>query len=241
MNSPPRYGTPNIEYISTWLELDVDGPMWALNLMRYHAVAQYADGRESTISGIEADDLYEPTGPLAAVGARIILIAPVVHQLVGDGTQWDRVAIAQYPKRTSMIEMNNREDFQELHAHKDAGMASTIVMATFPLSGADVPDVVPSTEADDRMLLLQVASDAGADDAAAGLDAVPLARFEVEGVIVGDERHFAEVRYHVVSRSVGDELAARPMVSDPDSYVLLVDASLDRIAHSLTDTTKVLT
>eukprot|EP01041_Mallomonas_annulata_P028089 gene28089-49878_t len=29
----PRYGTPNIAYVSTWLGAADDHPMWALNLM----------------------------------------------------------------------------------------------------------------------------------------------------------------------------------------------------------------
>jgi len=40
---------------------------------------------------------------LAAVGSRIILMAPVVHQLRGDERRWDRVAIAQYRTRVALM------------------------------------------------------------------------------------------------------------------------------------------
>lgn len=71
--------------------------MWALNLMKYHSVAQYADDRATTISGAEADELYHPEGPLHRCGSRVLLIAEVVTQLVGDDIGWDRVAMAQKP------------------------------------------------------------------------------------------------------------------------------------------------
>ena len=60
----------------------------------------------------------------------------------------DRVAIAQYPYRTALIEMNMRPDFQELHAHKEAGMESTIVMATFPIDDEPVPEQVSGADTD---------------------------------------------------------------------------------------------
>ena len=52
-------------------------PVWMINLMKYHDVADYQDGRTSTISGREADDIYAPVGPLAAVGAEIVFLADV--------------------------------------------------------------------------------------------------------------------------------------------------------------------
>ena len=114
----PSYGTLNDSYIATWFEReDPGGPLWALNLMNYREVAEYADGRETSLSGIEADNAYAPIEELKAVGARIILLAPVVHQLVGDDTTWDRVAIAQYPYRLAMVELDMRKDFKETHKH----------------------------------------------------------------------------------------------------------------------------
>ncbi len=68
----PRYGTIDREYgmrLAT-TPPDDDGPVWMVNLMNYREVAEYADGRESTISGREADDLYAPLGPLAGSRCR---------------------------------------------------------------------------------------------------------------------------------------------------------------------------
>ena len=72
-SSSPAYGEINLETASRWLHLpaEEDGHVWMLNLMKYHAVAQYEGGNEAGVSGEEADDRYAPLGPLAAGGAEI--------------------------------------------------------------------------------------------------------------------------------------------------------------------------
>lgn len=236
----PRYGTLNQEYLASWFGRDdPGGPMWALNLMKYRPIADYADGRETTLTGEQADDLYAPHGPLAEIGGRVIFGAPVVHQLVGDDTKWDRVAIAQYPYRTALIEMNMRPDFQELHVHKDAGMEFTIVMGTFPAEGEPVPEQVSGADPD-QLLLLQVVAAASIPDLADGIESTRIGRFEVEGAFLGDGRMFAEARYDLISRSVADELVGRGSMHDDANYVLIVDPAIDDLARSLTDPTRVL-
>lgn len=234
-----RYGTMNTAYVSTWFGRDDDSPMWALNLMKYRAVADYADGRPSSLSGVEADDLYSPIGPLQAIGARVLLLAPVVHQLRGDRCVWDRIAIAQYPTRLAMTEMTARPDFQELHAHKDAGMERTIVMATFP-DLATGPRPALAGTGSDGLLLLQVVHDATAPDLAETVESTRIGRFGVEGVILGDERTFAEARFDIVSRTVAADLIASGTIDDGDSYTVLAEPIIDNLAHSLTDTSRVL-
>ena len=60
----PRYGRLNVDYLGSWSERDdPGGPMWALNLMRYRERADYADGRETDLTGAEADDLYLQVRP----------------------------------------------------------------------------------------------------------------------------------------------------------------------------------
>ncbi|HVS68485.1 MAG TPA: hypothetical protein VHE56_08045, partial [Mycobacteriales bacterium] len=91
----PRYGTINMPYIATWPTKPMDEPMWALNLMHYREKAEYADGRETDLTGWEADNLYSPLGPLAAIGAELVIVAIVVDQPAGEDYKWDRVAIVR--------------------------------------------------------------------------------------------------------------------------------------------------
>ncbi len=104
----PRYGTIDTSYAMTLATTPPgdDGPVWMVNLMKYREVADYADGRETSISGQEADDLYSPLDSLAAVGARPVFFGDVDQQLLGDSTVWDRVAVVKYPTRRSCIDMH---------------------------------------------------------------------------------------------------------------------------------------
>lgn len=136
-----RYGTIDHEYgmrLAT-TPPDEDGPVWMVNLMKYREVADYADGRPDAISGREADDRYAPFGPLEAVGAEVVLAADVDAQFLNEDPRWDRIGVVRYPTRRSFVEMQARPDFQELHAHKDAGMEQTIVIGCQPFPGPVIP------------------------------------------------------------------------------------------------------
>ncbi|MCP3857620.1 MAG: hypothetical protein GY698_23320 [Actinomycetia bacterium] len=236
----PRYGTINSDYIASWFQRkDPGGPMWALNLMQYREWAEYADGRETDLTGVEADDRYAPHEHLAAVGSRIILMAPVVHHLRGDDRRWDRIAIAQYRDRMAMIEMNSSESFQADEQHKDAGMEFTIVMAAFPVEGDPAPPQ-ESASGTDKLVLLHVAGDPGAPDLAEGLDATRIGCFWIEDRFIGDHRTFAEARLDLISPAAAAELASLEFVHDDSSYAVIADPTMDEVARSLTDPMRVL-
>ena len=99
-----------------------DGPIYMVNLMKYHEVAQYQsdDGMDKSISGREADDRYNPSSVLSKIGADIVFVADVNKNHVGS-EDWDRIAIVRYATRKSFIEMQSRKDFSEKHKHKAAG------------------------------------------------------------------------------------------------------------------------
>jgi hypothetical protein len=233
----PRYGRPNVDYVRTWFEREDDAPMWALNLMRYRSVASYADGREDAVSGQEADDRYAPLAPLARVGAFPVVQGRVVHQPVGDGARWDRVAIARYPRRRAMLDMQQDPEFVERHEHKEAGMEATIVLATFPRP--DQPMPAPDLSALDpgRRHLLQVVAEVDAPDLAAGLGGDRLGVFEVEGWILGDGRSFAEARWDVVPAAAAEALAADladgAVAGHEGSIVVVLEPEFDHIAAVL--------
>ena len=232
----PSYGTMNTEYVMSWLKREADGPMWALNLMKYKEVADYGDAGfpdGKPISGLEADDLYSPIEELASVGARLVLLAPVVHQLVGDATVWDRVGLVAYPRRVALMELDQKAEFQETHIHKAAGMDFTIVMATFPPEGGFGTDPALSAQAPDERLLLQVVADSSAPDLAEEVESERIGVFEVEDVIVGDQRKFAEARWDLISAETAEALAARPPIADASSYALVIDPQTDELATSV--------
>ena len=142
MSNTVRYGTPNTEYAMSMAMMspEDDGPVWMVNLMKYRAVADYADGRESAISGRDADDAYSPLDSLAAVGAAPVFFGDVDQQLLGDATTWDRIGVVKYPTRKAFIDMQSLPSFQKSHHHKDAGMESTIVIGTQPMEMPTPPE-----------------------------------------------------------------------------------------------------
>lgn len=217
-----RYGKINTELVTRWLTIEptADGPFWALNLMKYREVADYG-GDGPAVSGREADDEYTPRGPLEAIGAQIVFAADVERTLVGDGIAWDRIGIVRYPSRRKFFEMQQREDFKSKHVHKDAGMKFTIVMSCLPaLPFEGAPNRHPFVE-------LTVTS---ADLRPPIATPTATASFDVEGVIVGDERTWSRVTFRWLDNAPNANIQAS---DDPRSYVMLLRPSADRITRSV--------
>lgn len=250
----PRYGTPNFPYIQRMLATapEDDGPVYMVNLMKYHEVAQYEDEGEAARSGREADDEYAPTEILRDIGARIVFVADVIGQPLGE-PKWDRIGIVRYPTRRSFMEMQRRGDFKQKHVHKEAGMAQTIVMSCLPLAVPSLPEPAaePLAEGDAPFVMLHVLKYAeGGREAmaryeatagAAGLNAGarPRAKLRVEGTVLGDGREWDEVRFNrfpsmaAFQRLIADpehrsqqELRASALA---DTYAIMVRPTRDQI------------
>lgn len=196
-----------------------DGPVWMVNLMKYKEKAEYADGRETELSGREADDAYSPLEQLAALGAEIVFVADVEDQLLGEGTIWDRVAVVKYPSGRAFTELLEQDGYQDSHDHKAAGMAKTIVLGCQPMDIQGINDdrvpfdrvPHPPTDEDGEVVVVHVLQfkenrprtpeDMVAYQEAAGAVARPHgvyidAFFEVDDEIVGDGRTWHQVRFN---------------------------------------------
>ena len=223
----PRYGKPNVSYVSTWFSDPNDKPMWALNLMKYRPIADYVDGRDLHISGADADMLYNPTGPLAEVGGRVMLVTDVLHQISGDQILWDRVAVAYYPKRLAMIEMQQLPSFIDLHAHKDAAMEFTIVMASMPTENCPQPADWSMLNEDD-LLLVQVTNEQSTVNFSTLVPSRRVGDYSVEGVIVGDERAWTRATWDIIARTEVDKLVtASTNLSEASTYAMILEPILD--------------
>ena len=222
----PGYGTPNWEMLQRWLALPAedDGPFWALNLMKYRAVAAYGDDHDgAAVSGKEADDAYAPLGPLAAIGARVVFHGDVLEQRAGDPA-WDRVGIVRYPTRASFFAMQQRDDFKDQHVHKEAGMEFTIVMACHP-------DGTVGDGAADGRLALVVTRGGVAPPVVDGVE--PVVACTVEGVIVGDDRSFDRMWFATVRDDAALDALVTAVGAADEAHVLVVDRSVDRLVGSV--------
>ncbi|WP_395690612.1 hypothetical protein [Nocardioides sp.] len=215
----PPFGTVDHEYAVRLATTppDEDGPVWMINLMKYRERAEYLDGRETTLSGREADDAYAPVDVLAEIGAEVVFFGDVEVQLLGDAPTWDRIGVVKYPTRRSFIEMQRRPDFLELYPHKEAGMEQTFVIGGQPFAPPPIPVDLPDwsevphppTAEDGDVMVIHVLrfNEGGAEtdmveyQNAAGAIAIPYgarpaAWFEVEGTIIGDGRGWDQVRFN---------------------------------------------
>jgi hypothetical protein len=224
------FGEPNWDTVGRWLHLDPadDGPVWMLNLMKYRQVAAYSDRGDTTVSGKEADDAYAPLGPLAAVGAMVAFFGNVAAQPAGEPV-WDRVAMVRYPTRMSFFQMQERDDFKKQYVHKEAGMEFTIIMGCVP--DGTPPAATPTHEAGDRIVMRvrRFAEGERPDEDPAGV--VPVLHFEVDGVVLGDERVWDDVR---VDR-VADDGLSRLLTTGgvAEQIVTVVDPTIDRLVDSV--------
>ena len=219
----PSFGQVNPAQMARMVNPAEDGPFYMINLIQYREKAVYPDGRETDLTGEEANNLYNPIGILREIGAEIVFMAQVEKMRLGDGTEWDQVAIVRYPSRRAFVQMTQRPDFQARSIHKDAGVGRTIVMVSHlvdsPSPGAPTPPkpTQPVTAGDRPFEMVQVfrfrdppQAEGGAavttgreameqSGASSGAVATPMgvdptALFEVEGVLIGDGRAWSEVR-----------------------------------------------
>ncbi len=235
-----RYGQIDFDYglrLATTAE-EEDGPVWMVNLMRYRDTAQYSDGRDSTLSGREADDAYAPIESLAAVGAEVVFFGDVETQLLGDLPPWDRVAVVKYPTRRSFMDMQERKEFKDQHHHKDAGMEATIILGCQPFAHPAAPEDLakpaqvphPSTADDPAVMVVHViAFDRAESELEQSIEhmtayqdhavkigvanGVQIAGwFNVEGTIIGDGRQWDQVRFNAFP----SRAAFMAVVTDPE-------------------------
>jgi hypothetical protein len=228
-----KYGTIDKEYgvhLAT-RPPEEDGPIYMVNLMKYHEVAQYGDdaGVDKPISGREADDRYNPASILAKIGASIMFVGDVITNRDGD-EDWDRIAIARYATRRSFIEMQTRRDFADKHVHKAAGMQRTIIVCCRP-EDASLDNHGRPKDDDDRLIAMVVRRNV---DRSAAFGELPGAvNLAAEGTIIGDGRKWDTVQFVPVAST--DELkgliASLPHYAKGEAFVLGVRASMDSITQ----------
>jgi uncharacterized protein (DUF1330 family) len=125
--------TPNEEQMAGFLEGDIDTPIKMVNLLKFKDKADYKDGRQTSLSGKEAYQIYadEVQGHLEKVGGKSIFLGEVERLMLGEVEDlWDWVAIAEYPSRKAMLEMVMDSEYQKSEEHRSAGLAGQLNIET---------------------------------------------------------------------------------------------------------------
>ena len=102
-----------------------DGPIFMVNLLKFKDKAEYADGRETDLTGRQAYQLYGAgvAGLIQEYGGRIFFMADVTFLSLGQVEElWDEIAIAAYPSRDALFRMSTSKEWQDLSVHRAAGL-----------------------------------------------------------------------------------------------------------------------
>ena len=124
---------PNEEQLAGFLEGDTETPIKMVNLLKFKDKADYKDGRQTSLSGKEAYQIYadEVQGHLEKVGGQSIFFGEVQRLMLGEVEElWDWVAIAEYPSRKAMLEMVMDSEYQKSEEHRSAGLAGQLNIET---------------------------------------------------------------------------------------------------------------
>ena len=133
------YLDPERAVFGQFRSMQRDGPVHMLNLVRLREQAIYPDGRAAT--GAEAYAAYGRESALVfhRVGGRIVWRGSFELMLIGpqDAEQWDLCFIAEYPSAAAFVEMVKDPDYQKAVVHRQAAVADSRLIRTFPRGGAE--------------------------------------------------------------------------------------------------------
>ena len=156
------FGGANQEQFERMMAAPTEGPFYMFNLLKYREWAVYADGRETDLTGREANALYGPVEFLQAIGAQPVYMTEVHDQIDGSDIVWDEIAIVEYPCPLAFFAMLSQPEFQARAVHKEAGVERTIaiVVDLLPIPAPADPDqseaVFPPTAEDPAFDLIHV-------------------------------------------------------------------------------------
>ncbi|MEO0435448.1 MAG: haloalkane dehalogenase [Pseudomonadota bacterium] len=129
-------GDNNSEQIQRMVENPTAGPFYMFNFIRFRELAVYEDGRETDLTGREANDIYNPIEFLTAIGARPVFLSAVDRQIEGGEPLWEEIAVVEYPCPVAFFAMILNPGFQDRLIHKNAGVETTWVIVTDLLPSA---------------------------------------------------------------------------------------------------------
>jgi len=109
------------------------GPVFMVNLLKFKDKAEYADGRETALSGREAYNIYGKgiMKILPDFGGKPVFMANTTFLALGQVEElWDEVAIVMYPDRGSLLRMSMSQAWQDISVHREASLKGQLNIET---------------------------------------------------------------------------------------------------------------
>lgn len=106
------------------LDMDIDGSVSMLHLLKFRERAFYEDGRATTLTGAEAYQVYlrELTDRVQSVGGRVVLSNPTQYVVLGQVEDlWDAVLVVEYPSKETFVDLVTSPEIQAAGVHRRTG------------------------------------------------------------------------------------------------------------------------
>ncbi len=121
--------------------------MVMVNLLKFKPKADYADGSDADLSGMDAYLRYGAAvqACIEQVGGKSLYSGPVTGILLGDVDElWDMVALVEYPSVQALFDMVALPEYRAIEQHRLAGLAGQLNIRTRPMARPRVPPLSPT-------------------------------------------------------------------------------------------------
>ncbi len=122
---------PTHSRIEALLADDSTEPVVMLNLLKFRAKAEYADGRASDLSGREAYTLYGVA--MKAIvennGGQMLFGGDIASVVIGEvGEVWDTCVLVEYPSAAAFAKLIVSPEVMEAGVHRAAGLEGQLLL-----------------------------------------------------------------------------------------------------------------
>ena len=121
------------EDMQALLDQDIEGSVVMVHLLKYNTTAEYADGRDTTLTGGEAYEMYrgKMIERATSAGGHLVYSGVVGHLVLGDvEDMWDEVMVVEFPSKEAFVDIISSPEMAEWGAHRRAGLAGQLLIAT---------------------------------------------------------------------------------------------------------------
>jgi uncharacterized protein (DUF1330 family) len=122
---------PTSEQISALRSDPSPTPIVMLNLLKFRARAQYADGRKTDLTGAQAYNLYaEKMRPIVErEGGKFLFAGDIKSVVIGEvGDVWDVAALVEYPSSAAFARIATSPGVAEIGVHRAAGLEGQLLI-----------------------------------------------------------------------------------------------------------------
>ncbi len=121
------------EDMQALLDQEIEGSVVMVHLLKFKAKAEYADGRETELTGAEAYGIYREkmVERVTSAGGRLVFSGVVRHLVLGEVEGiWDEILAVEFPSKETFVEAISSPEIAKWGAHRRAGLAGQLLIAT---------------------------------------------------------------------------------------------------------------